>query len=101
MPSVARLLRTQLIRPRHYRVAKSAGAAVAAVAAYACFGHTWLPALVSAAVAAGLALDAADSASQRYIVHRARRRAQSAGCVRCGYSLRGLSSLNCRECGAH
>jgi hypothetical protein len=90
MPSVARLLRTELIRPRSYWVAKSVGAATAALAACACFGHAWLPALVSAAVAAGLALDAADSASQTYIVRGARRRARSGGWVPCGYPLAGI-----------
>jgi hypothetical protein len=101
MPSVARLLRAQLIPPQYYWVVKGVGATTAAAgAAYACFGHAWLPGFVFAAVATGLALDAANSASRTYVVRRARRRARAGGCVRCGYPLRGLTSLKCPECGA-
>jgi hypothetical protein len=99
MPSVARLLRTQLILPRFYWVTKAIGAAITAIAAYACFGHAQLPALVCAALAAALALEAADSVSAMLIVHRARQRAHAGGCARCGYPLPGLTSLNCPECG--
>ena len=62
--------------------------------------NAWSLGVVFAAVALTLALDAADSASEKLLRRRARRRARGGGCVRCGYNLRGLSSLNCPECGA-
>ena len=84
-----RLLWTLLVPPRFETVATAIEAALVVLIVFGWKWGPWLWGVVLAAVAMRLAAEAADPLVHALVVNRARRRARSGCCVRCGYSLRG------------